>query len=184
MASLQAHLSNLALAQGRLLTQVWVDGRPFGVDRAAALPEPTCLVEALTDSLESFASELTQMASAQAGAFALRVRQAAANMLINPWHAAERIWSSLSPDLRNPLVLVAFCLEMGEASLPFSPAGTERVYAHLRSFRAVWRHIEEGLASRDVEGFFDVLDLELAPWFEQLAKMLRASARPVSRLSP
>lgn len=174
LGGLCSYLEQLALQQERVLISIRVDGvAASSIGSVDASIRPRWL-DVTTASLAEFSYDLMGLAHEQCEVLSRRVRDTALRVLINEWPIAERLWGELVPDLRSPLTVISFCEEIRLRHAREAGPRRSGLRAHLREFSGLWRRLTQCFERKDSEKFFDMLDQELAPWYDQLAKLLRS----------
>lgn len=168
LPGLLTFLETTAVAQGRVLASVLVDGLPLDVILANNATMGFQRVAAATMSPRQLGLQVMRDARDGLRSLVRKVDKAAMLVLINDWPVARRLWLDVTPGLRTPMLGLGFLKELWGLPLDQLKVGEATFQDHWERLQGIIEDAERLLRGReDVIGLSQLLELRLKPWLER-----------------
>lgn len=172
LGAVRSYLERLALAQGRVLSQCVVDGRPAN---SSAFDWANCsfrFLEAKTSSPVDLASEILRTTRKQTAEVRRLVETAVTLVLINDAPLSRRLWCELVCKLKEPLLTLALLPDSnyrrpdGCVSLP------QMRRWQIEQYGCIIQQVNEASAFEDLSRLSNALENCALPWLQKLQDLI------------
>ena len=172
LAAIRSYLERLALAQQRIISAIFVDGRLLGPDESFSGLEIFARVEARSMDLAQVPLQILDTARQQTLQARERVASAIATVLINPTKQGRELWWNLTRELKQPLVTLSLM-----PAHVYGPANGSASLLKLRKWQlqqlaAILKKVDETCWSADPLSLSNALESQVLRWLDGLRATL------------
>jgi hypothetical protein len=170
--AIRTRLETMALKRNRVLFSLTVNGASVNLGDSMSPFKTFHKVAARTISFSQLSFQLIGVAADQVNSLHERVQRMALQVMINEWAKAEEMWWALMPDLKDPLLTLAFVPQAIEMVPNGHEINSKAVKRYTDDLVSILEEIEEIIERQELLEFSNALENELLPWLRSLGHCL------------